>query len=55
MSRRALSLRRRLMIAFALFTLYGCGPEPVLYGTMLLMLGIPVYIWQRHRAPASHN
>lgn len=38
---------------FALFTLYGCGPEPVLYGTMLLMLGIPVYIWQRHRAPAS--
>jgi APA family basic amino acid/polyamine antiporter len=35
---------------FALFTLYGCGPEPVLYGTMLLMLGIPVYVWQRHRA-----
>jgi amino acid transporter len=32
---------------FALFTLYGCGPEPVLYGLMLLMLGIPVYVWQR--------
>jgi hypothetical protein len=29
---------------FALFTLYGCGPEPVLYGLMLLMLGIPVYV-----------
>jgi len=34
---------------FALFTLYGCGPEPVLYGLMLLMLGIPVYVWQRRR------
>jgi basic amino acid/polyamine antiporter, APA family len=35
---------------FALFTLYGCGPEPVLYGLMLLMLGIPVYVWQRRRS-----
>jgi arginine:agmatine antiporter len=34
---------------FALFTLYGCGAEPVLYGLMLLMLGIPVYVWQRRR------
>jgi arginine:agmatine antiporter len=32
---------------FALFTLYGCGPKPVLYGLMLLMLGVPVYVWQR--------
>jgi basic amino acid/polyamine antiporter, APA family len=35
---------------FALFTLYGCGPEPVLYGTVLLVLGIPVFVWQRRRA-----
>jgi APA family basic amino acid/polyamine antiporter len=34
---------------FALFTLYGCGAEAVLYGTVLLMLGIPVYVWQRRR------
>jgi arginine:agmatine antiporter len=34
---------------FALFTLYGCGPEPVLYGLMLMMFGIPVYVWQRRR------
>jgi amino acid transporter len=33
---------------FAMFTLYGCGAEPVLYGLMLLMLGIPVFIWERH-------
>jgi arginine:agmatine antiporter len=32
---------------FSLFTLYGCGPTPVLYGFVLLMLGIPVYVWQR--------
>jgi len=31
---------------FSIFTLYGCGPEPVLYGFVLLMLGIPVYVWQ---------
>ena len=35
---------------FALFTLYGCGAEPVLYGFILLVLGIPVYVWQRRRA-----
>jgi APA family basic amino acid/polyamine antiporter len=31
---------------FSIFTLYGCGPEPVLYGFVLLMMGIPVYVWQ---------
>jgi arginine:agmatine antiporter len=34
---------------FAVFTLYGCGAEAVLYGLMLLVLGIPVYVWQRRR------
>ena len=32
---------------FAMFTVYGCGPEPVLYGLVLLLLGLPVYVWQR--------
>lgn len=36
--------------AFAMFTLYGCGAEPVLYGLVLLLLGIPVFVWQRRRA-----
>ncbi len=36
--------------AFAVFTLYGCGAEPVLYGTVLLILGIPVYVWQKRRS-----
>ncbi len=35
---------------FAVFTLYGCGAEPVLYGLVLLLLGIPVYVWQRRRS-----
>jgi arginine:agmatine antiporter len=34
---------------FSIFTLYGCGAEPVLYGTLLLLLGIPVYVWQRRQ------
>ncbi len=33
--------------AFSIFTVYGCGPAPVLYGLLLLLLGIPVYVWQR--------
>jgi arginine:agmatine antiporter len=35
---------------FAVFTLYGCGAEPVLYGVVLLVLGIPVFVWQRRQA-----
>jgi basic amino acid/polyamine antiporter, APA family len=33
---------------FSIFVLYGCGPETVLYGLLLLLLGIPVYVWLRH-------
>jgi len=36
--------------AFSLFTVYGCGAEAVLYGLLLLLLGIPVYVWQRQRS-----
>jgi arginine:agmatine antiporter len=39
-----------IAFVFALFTLYGCGAEPVLYGFVLLVLGIPVFVWQRRRA-----
>lgn len=41
-----------IAFVFSLFTIYGCGPTPVLYGVILLLLGIPVYVWQRHRNPA---
>lgn len=41
------SIIELIAFAFALFTLYGCGAEPVLYGLMLLILGIPVFVWQQ--------
>ncbi|MBL8893398.1 MAG: amino acid permease [Rhizobiales bacterium] len=40
---------------FAMFTLYGCGAEPVLYGMVLLLLGIPVFVWQRRRSGIDGN
>jgi len=35
--------------AFSVWTLYGCGAEAVLYGLLLLVLGIPLYVWMRRR------
>ena len=26
---------------------YGCGPKAVLYGLILLLFGVPIYVWQR--------
>ncbi|MGH8688623.1 MAG: amino acid permease [Burkholderiales bacterium] len=40
-----------IAFAFSIFTLYGCGPQAVLYGTILLMLGIPIFVWLRTGAP----
>jgi APA family basic amino acid/polyamine antiporter len=45
-----LGLIEVIAFIFAVFTLYGCGAEPVLYGLIMLVLGIPVYVWQRRRA-----
>jgi arginine:agmatine antiporter len=43
-----------IAFVFAIFTLYGCGAEAVLYGMVLLMLGIPVFVWQsRHSRDRS--
>jgi amino acid transporter len=44
-----LGLIEVIAFVFAVFTLYGCGAEPVLYGLIMLVLGIPVYVWQRRR------
>jgi basic amino acid/polyamine antiporter, APA family len=38
-----------IAFVFSMFTVYGCGAEAVLYGLLLLLLGIPVYVWQRQR------
>jgi arginine:agmatine antiporter len=42
-----------IAFVFAIFTLYGSGAKPVLYGLVLLMLGIPVYVWQRRNAAGT--
>jgi len=39
--------------AFALFTLYGCGPDAVLHALLLLMAGIPIYAWGRRERLAQ--
>jgi len=36
-----------IAFAFSMFTVYGCGPKAVLYGLLLLLLGVPVFVWQR--------
>src|SRR6476646_2304127 len=48
-----LGLIELLAFIFAVFTLYGCGAEAVLYGFIMLVLGIPVFVWQRRRANAA--
>jgi amino acid transporter len=48
-----LGLIEVIAFIFAVFTLYGCGAQPVLYGLMMLILGIPVYVWQRRRADSA--
>ena len=42
-----------IAFVFAMFTLYGCGQEAVLYGLLLLLLGIPVYVWQQTKLSSS--
>ena len=46
-----LSVVEWIAFLFSLFTIYGCGPEAALYGLILLVLAIPVYVWQRRSAP----
>jgi arginine:agmatine antiporter len=38
---------------FSMFVLYGCGAEAVLYGLIMLLLGLPVYVLQRREHHAS--
>ena len=42
-----------IAFVFSVWTIYGCGAEAVLYGVLLLLLGIPVYMGMRSRALPS--
>jgi APA family basic amino acid/polyamine antiporter len=40
-----------LAFAYSLWALYGAGAEVVLWGTLLLLAGLPVYVWMRWQEP----
>jgi len=42
-----ISIVEGIAFLFSIFVIYGCGPEAVLYGLLMLLLGMPVYVWQR--------
>lgn len=42
-----------LALAYSLWALIGTGTEALLWGGVLLLLGLPVFLWQRYRAPAK--
>ncbi|HNB26172.1 MAG TPA: amino acid permease [Alphaproteobacteria bacterium] len=41
-----------LAFLYAMWTLYGAGAEVVLWGTLLILAGLPVYAWLRWQSPA---
>ena len=38
-----------LAFAYSLFAIYGAGQDTVFYGFLLLLAGLPVYVWQTRR------
>jgi APA family basic amino acid/polyamine antiporter len=48
-------------LIFSVWALIGTGAQPLMWGAVLLLAGLPIYVWQRHvmlrqlpRAPSSH-
>lgn len=39
--------------AYALWTIYGSGAEAVMYGFLLILIGIPVYVYMKLAAPPA--
>ena len=42
-----------LAFIFSIITIIGAGAQTVLYGFVLLLAGIPVYVWLKRTAPDS--
>ncbi len=42
-----------IAFVFILYTIYGVGPEVTLWGFLVLLSGIPLYVWFRTREPAA--
>ena len=41
-----------LALAYSAYALFGTGGEPLLWGAVLLLAGLPVYLWMRRKAGA---
>jgi APA family basic amino acid/polyamine antiporter len=41
-----------LAFLYSMWTLYGAGAEVVLWGTLLMLAGLPIYAWMKWQAPA---
>ena len=53
-------LRRSSVIAvlafiFSIITIIGSGAQTVLYGFVMLLLGIPIYVWLKRTSAATAN
>ena len=42
-----------LALIYSIYALTGAGTEALLWGAVLLLAGIPVYLWMRQRP--AHN
>lgn len=40
-----------LAFAFALWAAAGTGKDSLFWGTLLMLAGVPIYVWQKRRAP----
>lgn len=43
-----------LAFAYSMFAIYGAGADTVFYGFLLILSGLPVYVWLRYR-PANQS
>jgi APA family basic amino acid/polyamine antiporter len=42
-----------LAFLYAMFAIGGAGADTVLYGFLLLLAGLPLYVWMRRSEPAT--
>jgi hypothetical protein len=50
---RRASVIAMLAFVFSIITIIGAGAQTVLYGFVLLLAGIPVYVWLKRTSPAN--
>ena len=51
--RGAAAIVSALAFVYAMFAIGGAGAETVFYGFLLLLAGLPLYVWVRRTQPAT--